>query len=72
MSFKEYIKEDSDSVNPKFAFQGMDTKLLLKFATGKLNAQDYAKFEMQKRGFGKKGEWVGFDDSQKIWKSKVK
>ena len=66
------IIEESESENPKYMFQGMDTKLLVKIATGKVNAQEYAKWEMTNRGFGKKGEWLGFDKADKLWKSKIK
>jgi len=63
---------ESDDDNPIYMFQGMSTKLLIKIASGKINAQEYAKHQMAQRGFGKKGEWVGFDQAEKIWKPKVK
>lgn len=66
------VNEASDDENPKYMFQGMNTKLLVKIATGKINAQEYAKYEMTNRGFGKKGEWLGFDEAGKLWKSKIK
>lgn len=66
------VNEMRDEVNPIHAFRMMDTELVLAFATGKLKAQEYAKFEMANRGYGKKGEWVGFDNAKKIWKPKVK
>ena len=68
----QQINEVSDEDNPKFMFQTLSTKLILAMATGKINAQEYAKFEMQNRGFGKNGKWVGFPESAKIWKAKVK
>ncbi len=71
-TFKKYINENSNESDPKYMFQGSDTSLVLKIAQGKIKAQEYAKYELQNRGFGKNGEWVGFDDSKKIWKSKVK
>jgi hypothetical protein len=71
--FEKYIiKEGADEKNPKLMFNGIDTSLLVQIAQGKLKTQEYAKYELQNRGFGKKGEWVGFEDSQKIWKSKIK
>ena len=66
------LNEVSDEENPKMMFQGMSTKLLVQMATGKINATEYAKFELQNRGFGKNGKWVGFPESAKIWKAKVK
>lgn len=69
---EKYLKEMSDEDNPRFAFQTMSTKLLAQFASGKLNAQEYAKFEMQNRGFDKNGKWIGFPDAEKLWKAKVK
>ena len=66
------VNEAGDDENPKHMFQGMDTKLVIKVATGKIKAEEYAKFEMQNRGFGKKGEWIGFLAAEKLWKSKVK
>lgn len=68
----KYLNESPDDRNPKYLFSGVDTILVLAFANGKLDAKEYAKFELQNRGFGKKGEWVGFPESEKIWKSKIK
>jgi hypothetical protein len=66
------LNEMSDEENPKMMFQGMSVKLLIGMATGKLNATEYAKFELQNMGLGKNGKWVGFPESEKIWKSKIK
>ena len=76
MKIKDYleedINEDADSKRPKMMFQGMDVSLLVKIATGKLDAKEYAKYELQNIGYGKKGEWIGFPEAEKLWKSKVK
>lgn len=66
------INEMSDDENPHFVFQSVNTKLLLAMATGKVNAQEYAKLEMVNRGFDKKGSWIGFKASKELWKPKVK
>jgi len=72
MNIRKYLKEGKDESNPKYAFQGLNTDLVVAFAAGTYNAQEYAKHELQSRGFDKKGKWVGFPESEKIWKAKVK
>lgn len=64
---KRHLREMNDEDNPDFLFQGDSTKLILAVALGKLDAKKLAKKEMANRGFDKKGEWVGFDQSAKIW-----
>jgi len=66
-TFIEILNEVFDEENPRFMFQGLSTKLLVQIANGKINAQDFAKYEMVNRGFDKKGKWIGFDDSEKLW-----
>ena len=66
------VSEMTDDQNPKYMFQGMNVKLLVQIASGKINAKEYAKYEMQNLGFGKNGEWIGFPEAKKLWKSKVK
>ena len=66
------VNEMTDENNPKYMFQGTDIKLVVAIASGKINAKEYAKFEMVNRGFGKKGEWIGFPEAEKLWKPKVK
>lgn len=66
------LNEMTDDENPRFMFTATNTKLLVKIASGKINAQEYAKMEMTNRGFGKKGEWIGFDEAKNLWKPKVK
>lgn len=64
---KKYLKEMKDEENPDYLFQGDSTKLVLAIALGKLDAKKLAKKELVNRGFGKKGEWVGFDEAEKLW-----
>lgn len=66
------LNENSEDQNPKFLFTSTNTKLLLKIAIGKINCQEYAKRELVNRGFGSKGEWIGFKEAENYWKPKVK
>ena len=59
---------DNDGQNPELAFRPMDTKLVIQFATGKLDAVQFAKGEMINRGFDQYGKWVGFEQAAQIWK----
>ena len=63
----KYLVEMSDEDNPDYIFQGESTKLVLAIASGKLDAKKLAKKELAGRGLGKKGEWVGFPQAEKIW-----
>jgi len=58
----------SDETNPQFLFSTTHTSLLLKLATGRLNAKKLAAKELAARGLGKRGEPVQFDEARKIWK----
>lgn len=66
---RQMQKEEED---PQYMFQGKPTKLVGQIATGKINAQEWAKEEMASRGLDKRGNWVGFEEARKIWKPKVK
>jgi len=68
---EQTVNEASDDENPKFMFATTDTKLLLQIANGKINAKEWAKQQLESRGFGKKGEWIGFEEAKNLWKSKV-
>ena len=59
--------KENDETNPNFIFSTTHTELLVLLATGEISAEDYAKREMANRGFDKKGNWVGFAESKKIW-----
>ena len=72
LASKSKMNESSDDLNPRYMFTGMYTELLVKLASGKVNAQEYAKFELQNRGFDASGNWIGFPAAKKLWKSKVK
>jgi len=67
---KNTINEIRDDDNPEFLFNGVNTSILLPVALGKIDAKKLAQKEMAQRGFGKKGEWIGFDKAEKLWKVK--
>ena len=69
---KSKLSEDADSINPRYMFSDTDISLLLKIANGKIDAKEYAKFQLQNLGLGKQGEWIGFNAAEKLWKSKIK
>ena len=53
--------ELADALNPNMLFNSTATELLVKIASGELNAQDLAKQQLEGRGLNNKGEWVGFN-----------
>ncbi len=59
---------ESDEMNPKYAFQGMNTELLMQFASGKIDLLQYARREMANRGLDQTGKWVGFEQAEQLWK----
>jgi len=58
---------ESDDLNPEYVFNIVHTELLLKLATGAVNAQELARKNMASRGLGCSGKWVGFDQAKKEW-----
>lgn len=58
---------ESDELNPKYVFNTVYTELLLKLASGAVDAQELACKEMACRGLGRNGEWVGFAQAKKQW-----
>jgi len=66
----KYLIEMTDEENPIYMFQTTPTTLILKVALGKIDAKKMAGREMANRGFGKKGEWIGFPAAEKLWKVK--
>ncbi len=65
---EEYLlMESSDAENPEYLFSTVPTKLVQQIATGKVDANEYAKREMANRGFDKRGKWIGFDAAKKLW-----
>ena len=69
---KAKLNEISDAENPKYMFQGMSSKLLVKIAMGKLDAKEYARHELENLGLDNKGKWIGYDLAERLWKSKIK
>ena len=63
----KYLKEMSDDENPEYLFNGVSTKLMVAIANGKLDAKKLAKKQLVNRGLGKKGEWIGFPQAEKLW-----
>jgi len=59
--------EVADDLNPEFIFDGIDTSLLLKLASGELNADFLIRRAIADRGLDKAGRWVGFDASSVVW-----
>lgn len=47
--------------------QIVKTNILIAAATGQLDLAALAKCELANRGFGKDGEWVGFDAARRCW-----
>jgi hypothetical protein len=64
---KENHAYESDDLNPEYVFNTVHTELLLKLATGAVNAQELARKNMVSRGLGRSGEWVGFDQAEEEW-----
>lgn len=64
----EKINEMRDDENPEFLFAITNTKLVLDIALKKMDVIKIAKEEMIKRGFDKRGKWIGFEEAKKIWK----
>ncbi|NIA20033.1 MAG: hypothetical protein GWP07_06360 [Xanthomonadaceae bacterium] len=52
---------ESDDLNPEYVFNTVYTELLLKLATGEVNAQKLACKNMASRGLGRNGGWVDFE-----------
>mgnify|MGYP000907590756 CR=1 FL=1 len=68
---KEWLKQSetgeiSDEDNPAFLFNGINTSILLKIASGEISAQFLAHMELVNRGLDKAGKWVGFKEAEKI------
>lgn len=64
------IQKCADDLNPKFVFALTDSRLLADLATGKINAQEWAKKEMASRGIDENLSWIGFDNAKKLWEKK--
>lgn len=52
--------ETPDALNPAFLFQSTWTELLVKIASGEIDAQELARQELANRGLDLSGQWVGF------------
>ncbi len=54
-----------DARNPAYLFQNIHTELLVRIASGDLNALQLAKAELANRGLDvRTGKWVGFDTAK--------
>jgi len=65
IEYKEFISKAefgviADELNPAFVFTLTFTELLKDIASGKINAQELAKRELETRGLDIDGNWVGF------------
>lgn len=54
------MNTNSDELNPEFLFRLTYTELLVKIASGEIDAKDYAQKELKNRGLDSDGKWVGF------------
>lgn len=70
MKTKNQEEAVSDDLNPQFIFSMTATELLLKIASGKIDAIDFARKELSNRGIGKSGVWIGFSEAAKQWEVK--
>ena len=50
----------NDDKNPNLMFNRIDTELLVKIASGEIDAQELARMQLANRGLNESGEWVGF------------
>lgn len=53
-----------DELNKDLIFHTTHTDLLVKALSGDINIMECLKEELSARGLNKKGEWVGFNNSQ--------
>lgn len=51
---------NDDDKNPQFLFQLTFTELLIKVASGEIDAKKIATQELNSRGLNLEGKWVGF------------
>lgn len=64
-----YKTQTPDDLNPGFTFGITPTALLMRFATGELNAAEATRTELASRGIGTNGTWVGFDIARAEWEA---
>lgn len=61
----------NDETAEKLCAMGMlPIEVLVKIATGEINAQALAAAYVAARGLGKDGKWVGFYNADKFWSGK--
>ena len=53
-------QELHEELNPEYLFSTTWTDLICKIARGEVNAQEYAKKELENRGLDINGKWIGF------------
>ncbi len=51
---------NNDELNPEYLFRLTYTELLVKIASGEIDAQECAQKELKNRGLDNNGKWVGF------------
>ena len=64
MTNETKTKNLPDDQNPAYTFNGANTELLKKLASGEVNARELAQKELANRGMSQKGTWVGFDKAR--------
>ncbi len=60
------MPELPDHKNPEFALQTVDTDILTAVACGEVDLNELASRELAKRGLNIKGQWVGFDQAERM------
>ncbi len=55
-----------DEANPAYLFNTTWTELLVKIASGQVDATFLAKMELVNRGLDASGKWVGFKEAEKL------
>lgn len=56
-----------DDKNPDYTFQVTDSDILAMAARGKIDLNQIARKELSQRGLDHHGNWVGFDESNRIY-----
>ena len=67
LSMNEDAPGYNEDTNPRFLFSTTNNNLVLRIATGELDAKDLAQKNLADQGLGRNGQWVGFDQAEKEW-----
>ena len=64
------FEKRADDINPKFIFSTVATALLVEALRGDFDIKQLVRQELAKRGQNAEGNWVGFDEAARIYKTK--